>query len=111
MTLLSVYPGCRGGASGGGGISSGLDDEGKAVDAAHKYSGPGRQCRTVTKGGLPQLAADFHLSVGGQRCLGDCDCAHHRLRAGEDFAAAGAKSNPGEAEGDGSEAYTRSNRG
>ena len=45
-------------------------------------------CGGVAEGGLPELAADFHLAGGGEGGAGDGEFADHGLGAEEDFIAA-----------------------
>src|SRR5271155_1184927 len=84
-----------------------LYDQDETFDAADvNRRTDGERCRAA-QGGLPEFAANLDLAGGVERSARDGSAADHRLRTGEDFASARAQGDPGEAEGDGSEAKAR----
>jgi len=88
-------------------LSGGFDDEGEVFDGFDEDGGARGEVGDLAAGlevGLPELAADFDLAVGGEGGAGGGEAADHRLRAEEDFVAAGAEGDPSEAEGDDAEA-------
>ncbi len=75
----------------------------ETIDGADPDGGSGGDGGGVVHPGLPEFASDLNLAGGSERSADDGNAADHGLRAGEDFVAAGAERDPGEAEGDAAE--------
>jgi len=86
--------------------NSGFDDQDEVFDSAD-VNGVTRTRAGGNRGGeagLPYFSANLDLSCWRERCADDGCCTDHGLGSGEYFIATGAKCDPGQAEGDDSEA-------